>query len=233
MVIQQSIEYARSQEKLYTSYPYYYWLTPGRIVGIAIGAAVLILLILSMLTLACRRRRRRRAKVTSQSAASDFSGQPQQYPLWREPQPLGQMPYRPGAPNVGWYYPAPGSVPPYQAKSTFSGQAERAAPLGQVSSTIRSEQAPNVLPLSEAQGSPPSDWARRPAPTSQVVGASTSLQRPPTSQTQITVPSPQVQHAAPLVQAQEQGTSIPPSGRDQSPPPYYPPSPPPPAHTAR
>lgn len=181
------------------------------------GAVALALLILSLILLVCRRRRSARA------TTSNFPAQPRPYPSWQAQQPV-QTPYGLGATNVGWYYPTLQGPPPFdQVKSTtYSGQAQRIAPVGQGSSTtpLREVQTPAPTASSQVQATPPADQAQSIAPTDRTHSLS----------------------ASPSVRAQQQGTPVSsprfartegtPSagmvnGSGQSPPPYYPVSRPP------
>ncbi|KAN0088333.1 hypothetical protein V8E55_005390 [Tylopilus felleus] len=199
IAIHRSVVHAQSTNG--DPYNYYYWLTPGRIVGIAIGAVALALLILSLILLVCRRRRSARA------TTSNFPAQPRPYPSWQAQQPV-QTPYGLGATNVGC--------------TTYSGQAQRIAPVGQGSSTtpLREVQTPAPTASSQVQATPPADQAQSIAPTDRTHSLS----------------------ASPSVRAQQQGTPVSsprfartegtPSagmvnGSGQSPPPYYPVSRPP------
>ena len=194
------------------------------------GAIVLIFLILSMLILACRRRRH--SKATSKVMVSNFGGQPQPFPSWRDAQQPIQTPYGPDATNMGWYYPAQGTAPPDQAKSTTpSGQVQKTeqvpgpAPFGEVQRPPHPDQMQRPAPAAnQTLRTPPLDQVQRPAPTNQVVRTPTSgqvqkpapsgqVQRPPpTSQVQTTVPSGQAQTPSPPGPVQ----SIAPTGRPHS-----------------
>ncbi|KAG9313260.1 hypothetical protein JVU11DRAFT_6725 [Chiua virens] len=151
MATKTSSGYASSSSD-YPYYTYQYWLTPGRIVGIAVGmfpsptalqgAVVLILLIVAMIVYACRRRRAARETTI-------FSAPPQSYPnpTWRQnDQSLIDAPGSPG-----WYYPPSN------------------APFDSTKSNTPSERVSRTVTYGEVQRVPTSDHVQRPASLSEVM----------------------------------------------------------------
>ncbi|KAI9571974.1 hypothetical protein HD554DRAFT_2036464 [Boletus coccyginus] len=233
--------------------PLQFWLSPGRIAGIAVGAIVLVFLLLSMLILVCRRRRRR-AKATK-VMVSNYSGQPQPSLPWR-PQQQVQTPYGPNTTNAGWYYPTQGPAPTDQARSIVSPtpplhQVQRPAPTAQGPRTPTVSQGQRTAPSGEVQGPPPTSQVQTTVPSGQVPSPSPAQRNVLPSQVPSIAPVGRPQSAAPSVGAREHGIPIPPPPQhahtkgtlsagpiddNESPPPYYPPTAPPtppPTHAVR